>query len=107
MRDAITVESVAFERPTRVKFKHLRGPVPYVEEEFLLDERDGETEFIYTGELGADLWALGRIYGGRIVKPVWEQVVRDSLAQVKASAEERAVAQRRRAKRSRKSREES
>lgn len=96
-RDAITVESVAFERPKRVTFKLLRGPVPYVREEFLLEERDGETELTYAGELGADLWALGRTYGGRIVKPVWEQAVRDSLAQVKAAAEERAAARRRRA----------
>jgi hypothetical protein len=100
VRDAITVETVTFERPTRVTFKLLRGPVPYVEEEFLLEEGDGETEFTYTGQLGADLWALGRIYGGRIVKPVWEKVVRDSLAQVKAAAEDRAAARGRRAERS-------
>ena len=107
LRDAITVESVAFERPHRVTFKLLRGPVPYVQEEFLLEDRDGETEFTYTGELGADLWALGRIYGGRIVKPVWEQVVRDSLAQIKAAAEERAAARRRRAQQRTKGRERS
>jgi hypothetical protein len=105
LRDAITVESVAFERPERVTFRLLRGPVPYVREEFLLEERDGETEFTYTGELGADLWALGRLYGGRIVKPVWEKVVRESLAQVKAAAEERASARARRARRGTKGRE--
>jgi hypothetical protein len=105
LRDAITVESVAFERPERVTFRLLRGPVPHVSEEFLLEERDGETEFIYTGELGADLWALGRLYGGRIVKPVWEKVVRDSLAEVKAAAEERAAARARRARRGTKGRE--
>lgn len=97
LSDAITVESVAFERPERVTFKLLRGPVPHVSEEFLLEERDGETEFTYTGELGADLWAFGRLYGGRIVKPVWEKVVRESLAQVKAAAEDRAAARARRA----------
>ena len=107
VRDAITLESVAFKRPRRVTFKLLRGPVPHVEEEFILDERDGETEFTYAGELGADLWGLGRIYGGRIVRPVWEQVVRDSLVQVKAAAEERVAAQRQRVKRSRTGREES
>ncbi len=107
LRDAITVESVAFERPGRVTFKLLRGPVPYVREEFLLEERDGETEFTYTGELGADLWVFGRIYGGRIVKPVWEKVVRDSLAQIKAAAEERTAAQGRRAGGARMGRERS
>ena len=92
LRDAITVETVAFERPEKVTFKLLRGPVPHVEEEFLLEERDGETEFTYRGELGADLWALGRLYGGRIVKPVWEDVVRRSLEEVKRVAEDRALA---------------
>jgi hypothetical protein len=90
LHDAITVETVAFERPGRVAFKLMRGPVPHVEEEFVLEERDGETEFTYRGELGADLWALGRLYGGRIVKPVWEDVVRRSLEEVKQAAEERA-----------------
>ncbi|MCA1726999.1 MAG: SRPBCC family protein [Actinobacteria bacterium] len=97
LRDAVTVETVAFERPARVTFKLLRGPVPYVEEEFLLEERDGETDFTYRGELGADLWALGRLYGGRIVKPVWQDVVRRSLEDVKQAAEERAFARERRA----------
>lgn len=97
LRDAVTVETVAFERPGRVRFELLRGPVPYVREEFLLEERDGETEFTYRGELGADLWALGRLYGGRIVKPVWEDVVRRSLEEVKRAAEERALARVRRA----------
>lgn len=98
--DAITIESVELERPERVTFKLLRGPVPHVQEEFLLEDRDGETRFTYTGELAADLWALGRLYGGRIVKPKWEQVVRDSLAQVKAASEERAATQARRSGRS-------
>lgn len=97
LRDAVTVETVAFERPGRVRFELLRGPVPYVKEEFLLEERDGETEFTYRGKLGADLWALGRLYGGRIVKPVWEDVVRRSLEEVKQAAEERALARERRA----------
>lgn len=95
--DAITTESVEFERPERVTFTLLRGPVPHVREEFLLEDRDGETGFTYTGELGADLWALGRLYGGRIVRPKWEQVVRDSLGQVTAAAEERAATRVRRA----------
>jgi hypothetical protein len=99
LRDAITVETVAFERPERVTFKLLRGPVPHVEEEFLLEERDGETDFTYRGELGADLWALGRLYGGRIVKPVWEDVVRRSIEEVKQAAEERTEARERRADR--------
>ncbi len=90
--DAVTVESVRFEPPSRVTFRLLRGPVPHVEEEFLLEECGGGTRFTYRGELGADLWAFGRLYGGRIVRPHWEQVVRTSLDEIKRSAEERAKA---------------
>lgn len=92
--DAITVESVLFEPPGRVSFRLLRGPVPQVSEEFLLADEGSGTRFTYQGELGTDLGRLGRFYGERLVKPKWEQVVADSLEQVKAAAEQRAEARR-------------
>ena len=96
LMDAITVESVLFEPPGRVSFRLLRGPVPYVVEEFVLEEDGAGTRFTYRGELGADLWLLGRIYGAKVVKPAWEAVVTKSLAQVKSGAEQRSAARRRR-----------
>jgi hypothetical protein len=95
--DAITVESVRFERPSRVAFALLRGPVPHVHETFELLEREGVTTLTYQGTLGADLWLFGRWYGGSVVKPAWERVVAASLKTVKAQAEARASAQGRRA----------
>lgn len=95
--DAITVETVRFERPSRVVFSLLRGPVPHVHETFELLERDGVTTLTYQGTLGADLWLFGRWYGGGIMKPAWERVVAGSLKGVKAQAEARASAQSRRA----------
>jgi hypothetical protein len=95
--DAITVETVRFERPSRVVFALLRGPVPHVHETFELLERDGVTTLTYQGTLGADLWLFGRWYGGGVVKPAWERVVAASLKGVKAQAEARAAAQSRRA----------
>jgi len=97
LMDAITVETVRFERPSRVVFALLRGPVPHVHETFELLERDGVTTLTYQGTLGADLWLFGRWYGGRVVKPAWERVVAASLKTVKAQAETRALAQSRRA----------
>ncbi len=47
------------------------------------------------GELGTDLWRLGRLWGGRVAR-VWTGVVRASLDQVKDVAEERAEARGRR-----------
>ena len=87
---ARTLETVRFERPHRVSFRLVRGPVPHVVEQFLLRERDTGTELEYSGELGADLWALGR-WWGELVARRWEAAVRSSLDAVKAEAERRAA----------------
>ena len=93
----ITVEAVAFDPPERVRFRLLRGPVPHVVEHFLLHEvPDGGTELEYAGELGADLWVLGRLWGRRVAK-IWVGTVAASLERIKAGSEERARAQERRA----------
>lgn len=57
---ATTVETVRFERPHRISFRLLRGPVPHVVEAFELHESDAGTEFAYSGELGTDLGRPGR-----------------------------------------------
>jgi hypothetical protein len=84
-----TVETVRFEPPTAVHFRLVRGPVPHVVERFELSEHDGVTELEYRGELGTDLWALGR-WWGRLVAAKWVETVRSSLDGVKAEAERRA-----------------
>ncbi len=90
-----TVETVRFDRPERVEFRHVRGPVPHVVEHFLLREVALGTEIEYAGELGLDLWVLGRLWARRVV-PAWNRVVQASLEGVKRAAEERAVARDRR-----------
>lgn len=47
------------------------------------------TAFAYAGELGADLWALGEWWGGRVAK-AWERTVAGSLGAIQAEAERRA-----------------
>jgi hypothetical protein len=84
-----TVETVSFEPPERVGFRLVRGPVPHVVESFELREAGGRTELEYAGELGTDLWALGRLWG-EVVARRWEAAVEDSLAAVKSEAERRA-----------------
>ena len=56
---ASTLEVVRFERPVRITFRLVRGPFPHVVESYELRGVDGETRFVYSGELGADFWALG------------------------------------------------
>ena len=85
---ATTVETVRFERPERVHFRLVRGPVPHVVEQFELRETEQGTELEYSGELGADLWALGALWGAAVAR-TWVETVESSLAAVKVEAERR------------------
>jgi hypothetical protein len=87
---AKTVETVRFERPERVHFRLARGPVPYVSETFELRETGDGTVLEYSGELGTDLWALGRLWGAATAR-VWEATVRSSLEAIAVEAERRAA----------------
>ena len=87
---ATTLETVRFEPPSAVHFRLVRGPVPSVVEQFLLEEADGGTVLSYRGELATDLWAPGRWWGERVARR-WEAAVRVSLERMKAEAERRAA----------------
>lgn len=81
-----TRETVRFERPERITFRLVRGPVPHVTETYELREAPGGTAFTYAGEIGADLWALGAWWSGRVADP-WEAAVAASLDAIAAEAE--------------------
>jgi hypothetical protein len=85
-----TVETVRFERPHRVSFRVLRGPVPHILETYELEPSDGGTRFTYSGELGTDLWALGQWWGDQVAAS-WESYVARSIDDIKAEAERRAA----------------
>jgi hypothetical protein len=84
-----TVETVRFERPHRVSFRLVKGPVPHVLERYELRPSEIGTAFEYRGELGTDLWALGALWAA-VVAPSWEQTVANSLEGVRVEAERRA-----------------
>ena len=84
-----TLETVRFERPDRISFRLVRGPVPHVAETFELGQAPGGTAFRYTGELGTDLWGLGQWWGERVAA-VWEHTVAQSLDAIQTEAERRA-----------------
>jgi hypothetical protein len=86
---ATTVETVRFDRPRQVTFRLVRGPVPYVTETFTLTPGTGGTEFTYTGEIGADFWALGTWWINK-VGARWERAVEKSLSDISHEAERRA-----------------
>jgi hypothetical protein len=87
-RKITTVETVRFERPERIHFRLVRGPVPHVAERFELDESDGTT-LTWAGELGTDFGALGEWWGARVGRE-WQRAVEASIAAVKTEAERRA-----------------
>jgi Polyketide cyclase / dehydrase and lipid transport len=84
-----TIETVRFERPHRISFRLVKGPVPHVLERYELRPSEIGTSFDYRGELGTDLWAVGAVLG-RVVAPSWEQTVASSLEDIRAEAERRA-----------------
>lgn len=84
-----TLETVRFERPERVTFRLLRGPVPHLTETFQLRQTDNGTELVYQGELGTDLWRLGSWWGA-VVARQWERAVTESLSTITTEAERRA-----------------
>ena len=85
---AATLETVTFDRPHRITFRLVRGPVPYLSEEFALTEQDGTTRLGYSGELGTDFGAAGQWWAGRVAA-AWEAAVRSSFTAIQAEAERR------------------
>jgi hypothetical protein len=84
-----TLETVRFERPRRVSFRLVRGPVPHVNETFELHEHEQGTRFVYAGELGTDLWGAGSWWANKVAA-VWERTVTASLDDLAIEAERRA-----------------
>ena len=84
-----TLETVRFERPGRIDFRVVRGPVPHLSEAFLLDQNENGTALTWHGELGTDGWQLGE-WWGRIVARAWTRAVAESLGQISREAERRA-----------------
>ena len=85
---AVTLETVTFSRPHRIAFRLVRGPVPYITEQFALTEHDGTTSLDYSGELGTDVGIAGQRWAGRVAA-AWEAAVRSSFAGIRTEAERR------------------
>jgi Polyketide cyclase / dehydrase and lipid transport len=81
-----TVETVQFERPERINFRLVRGPVPHVRESFVLEATKGGSTLTWEGELGTDYGALGARWGN-VVARSWEKAVRSSMTAIIAEAE--------------------
>jgi Polyketide cyclase / dehydrase and lipid transport len=87
---AATVETISFDRPGRIGFRLLRGPVPHVVEEFRLTGNGGTTVLAYSGELGTDFGSAGQWWARKVAVP-WEAAVRRSFAGIREEAERRSA----------------
>jgi hypothetical protein len=90
-----TIETVRLDRPERIDFHTVRGPVPVVVESFQLSDHDGRTRLLYAGRIGTDLWRPGQ-WWGRAVAKRWEDVVAGHLARIRDQAERATERSRRR-----------
>lgn len=88
---ATTRETVLFDRPERVTFRLLQGPVACVEEQYLLESVAEGTRFTYRGRLGSNLPIVGR-WWARTNARTWVSVVEDSVQQIAAEAARRSRA---------------
>jgi hypothetical protein len=84
-----TLETVRFQRPDRVDFRLVRGPVPHLVESFLFTPTATGTELRWQGELGADLWGVGEWWGRRVAR-AWTRVVQMSMRDIASEADRRA-----------------
>jgi hypothetical protein len=84
-----TLETVRFQRPHRIDFRLVRGPVPHLSESFLLEQHEQGTTFTWQGELATDGWAIGAQWGNLVAR-VWTRAVEASVSEIRTEAERRA-----------------
>jgi hypothetical protein len=86
-----TLETVRFERPERIHFRLVRGPVPHVRECFILENTDSGSTLTWEGELGTDFGRLGALWGD-VVARSWDKAVRTSMKAIIRESERRSTA---------------
>lgn len=90
-REVITVERLLLERPNRITYEWLEGPLPEVSETISFSYADGATTLTYAGSFAVRGGALRRLIGRLWIKPVFDRLVREHLEEAKDIAERRAA----------------
>ena len=91
-----TVEAVTFERPDRIIYRWVTGPVRGVHEEIALSEPDHQTtEVTYTGSFQPPAGFVGWFRSVTVVRPIFNKLAREHLEEGKRIAETRALRSRR------------
>lgn len=85
-----TTEAVFLERPRRIGYRWVTGPLIGVEEEILLQETGPRsTEMTYRGRFRTPKGVVGWFRGALVVRPIFNKLVRQHLEQGKDLAEAR------------------
>jgi hypothetical protein len=91
-REIVTLERLVLDRPARIDYRWIEGPLPEVTETISFEELGPRTtDMIYRGRFaprrGPLQWLLGRL----VVKPAFDRLVLEHLNQGKEVAERRAA----------------
>ncbi len=86
-----TFEAVTLDPPRRIGYRWVVGPLDGVSEEILFEEgADHTTEMMYRGCFGTPDGLLGWFRGALVVRPIFNKLVTEHLAEAKLMAESRA-----------------
>jgi hypothetical protein len=84
------VELVRIE-PHRVAYRHLNGPLPGTEEEFILEDTQDGTSVRYRGTIPVSFWGLGRRVARRLIIPEYDRLIALHLDALRQTCESRAA----------------
>ena len=87
-----TLERVTLDPPHRISFEHLKGPLHYAREEFILNDVDGDTELVHSGEfVWRRLPLVGWLGGILYTRPTFERTLRKHMEQIRVTCDARAA----------------
>ncbi len=86
-----TLELLLLEKPNVIRYEWLEGPLDNVREAIFFDEVDERTTRLrYEGEFSLRNGIAGAVIGRIKVRPIFDRLVREHLAEAKSIAERRA-----------------
>ena len=89
-RDVVTLERLRLERPARIDYEWVKGPLPEVRESIAFStEGENDTRITYDGIFDVTGGPLARVAARLWIKPRFERVVLEHLEDAKRIAERR------------------
>jgi hypothetical protein len=86
-----TQEWVTLKEPERITFQGAQGPLPLLQDAFVLEDLGPCTLLRYESTFGVRFWWLGWLVGKVYVAPILKRFMREHLQEVKGTIEARAA----------------